>query len=67
MSIHKDLEKHKLIYQLVFNTQDGKYILEDLKSTLCVNSDLITDNDSYKEGLRLAYRYIENHLSTTNK
>lgn len=67
MSIHEDLEKHKLIYQLVFNTADGKYVLEDLKSTLCVNSDLITDNDSYKEGLRLAYRYIENHLSTTKK
>ncbi len=63
----KNLEKQKLIYQLVFNTADGKYVLEDLKSTLCVNSDLITDNDAYKEGLRMAFRYIESHLSITNK
>ncbi len=67
MLMNKDLEKQKLIYQSIFSTENGKYILEDLKSTLCVNSDLITDNDSYKEGLRLAYRYIESHLSTTNK
>jgi len=65
--MNKDLEKQKLIYQLVFNTADGKYVLEDLKSTLCVNSDLITDNDAYKEGLRMAFRYIESHLSITNK
>ena len=63
----KNLEKQKLIYQLVFNTADGKYVLEDLKSTLCVNSDLITDNDAYKEGLRMAFRYIESHLSINNK
>jgi hypothetical protein len=67
MLMNKDLEKQKLIYQLVFNTADGKYVLEDLKSTLCVNSDLITDNDAYKEGLRMAFRYIESHLSITNK
>jgi hypothetical protein len=67
MLTNKDLEKQKLIYQLVFNTADGKYVLEDLKSTLCVNSDLITDNDAYKEGLRMAFRYIESHLSITNK
>jgi hypothetical protein len=65
--MNKDLETQKLIYQSIFSTENGKYILEDLKSTLCVNSDLITDNDSYKEGLRLAYRYIESHLSITNK
>lgn len=65
--MNKDLEKQKLIYQLVFKTADGKYVLEDLKSTLCVNSDLITDNDAYKEGLRMAFRYIESHLSITNK
>lgn len=62
-----NLEKHKIIYQSLFNTEDGKYILEDLKSTFCINSDIITDNDAYKEGLRIAFRYIESHLLTNKK
>lgn len=63
----KDLETHKLIYKQVLESENGKYILNDLKSILCVNSDILTDNDAYKEGLRLAFRYIESNLSTKNK
>lgn len=63
----KDLETHKAIYKHIFESENGKYILEDLKSLFCVNSDILTDNDAYKEGLRIAFRYIESHLSTKNK
>lgn len=63
----KDLEQHKRIYQATFESENGKYILDDLKSILCVNSDILCDNDAYKEGLRIAYRYIEEQLSTKIK
>jgi len=58
----KDLETHKAIYKNIFESENGKYILEDLKNLFCVNSDVLTDNDAYKEGLRIAFRYIESNL-----
>ena len=61
--MEQDIKKHNAIYQSIFETEGGKYILEDLKTLLCVNSDILTDNDAYKEGLRMAYRYIESNLS----
>jgi hypothetical protein len=61
---NKDLEIHKSKYQAVFLAEgNGKYILDDLKTIFCVHSDILTDNDAYKEGLRMAYRYIESNLS----
>jgi len=63
------LEQQKKIYQHIFlEHENGKLILNDLRSTLCVNSDALANtgdpilDNHLREGLRLAYRYIESLL-----
>lgn len=65
------LDQQKEIYKSLFETQNGKFVLNDLKSVFCVNSDLLSNSGNleldnhHREGMRLAFRYIESLLTTT--
>ena len=64
-----DLDEQKKIYRNVFESDSGKIVLEDLKNTLCINSDLLSQSgdtrldNHHREGMRLAFRYIESLLT----
>lgn len=62
----EELEIHLAKYDNLFSSENGKYVLEDLKNVFCVYPDALVntgdkrlDND-IKEGLRIAYNYIIN-------
>lgn len=67
--IFKDLESQKQIYRAVFESDSGKIVLDDLKNTLCVNSDFLTKSgdanldNHHREGMRLAFLYIQSLLT----
>lgn len=59
-----DLDLHKRRYEAFLLTEDGKYILEDLKNAFCVHPDFLVNtgdkqlDNHLKEGLRIAFNYI---------
>lgn len=61
-------KEQRRIYKNIFKENEGgKMILDDLKNIFCINPVLVNTGDvrmdAYvKEGLRLAYQYIESNL-----
>jgi hypothetical protein len=68
----KSKEDQERAYRNVFESENGKMILEDFRNIFCVNPILVNTGDirmdAYvKEGLRLAYQYIESNLTQERK
>jgi hypothetical protein len=68
--VQQDKEKDlREAYIQTFSSYEGKKVLDDLRNSLCVNSDFLTLNYSQEQaahiqlGMRLAYRYIQIQLN----
>lgn len=64
--IEKQLTENQQLYQRVFNTNDGKLVLADLKKRCFIDHTTYDDNHgrmSFSEGRRSIYVHITNILN----
>lgn len=63
--IEKQIVENQQLYQRVFDTDDGKRVLADLRKRCYMNATTYNDNHgrmSFSEGRRSIYIHIENLL-----
>ena len=70
MDIPKEIKQLMEFYQITFESDNGKKVLEDLENRFHIHSSTIDDNNNniaYREGQRSVILFIKKILSSLNK